>query len=103
MNKKVYQQALERSQSGLCEVYGCNSNNSTQLHHIIKGKGKRTQCERIESVLFVCWEHHHGNKGIHGKDGHELDLKLKLDLQQRYFDMGMAEEEVRRWMGGRLY
>ena len=98
----VREQALERSEGGLCEIEGCKSNN-TQLHHIVKGKGKRTQCERIESVIFLCWGHHYGNSGVHGKNGHTLDLKLKLDLQQVYFNLNMTEEEVRKWMGGKLY
>ena len=101
MNKKVYEEAFERSDGGLCEI--CTSHVGVQLHHIIYGNGKRTQCERIESVIFLCWEHHHGNDGIHGKNGHVLELELKLELQLTYFDMGMNEDEVRKWMGGKIY
>jgi len=103
MDKHIYNQALERSEGGLCECYGCQSNNNTQLHHIIKGSGKRTQCERIESVLFLCWEHHFGNYGVHGKNGHVLDMKLKIKLQETYFNLGMSEDDVRKLLGGKLY
>lgn len=101
MDKKIYAKAFERSDGGLCEY--CGSNSGVELHHIICGSGKRTQCERLESVIFLCWNHHHGNEGIHGKNGHALELELKLELQLTYFDMGMNEKEVRKWMGGKLY
>lgn len=104
MNDKVYQQALERSQGGLCEYEGCNSNYMVQLHHIVGGSGKRVQCERLESVIFLCYDHHYGTElGIHGKNGHELILKLRLELQSKYYDMGMSEATIRRWMGGKTY
>ena len=44
-----------------------------------------------------------GTKGVHGRDGKELDLKLKLQLQDKYFKQGYSEEETRKLMGGRLY
>ena len=95
MNKKVFNQALKRS-GGVCEM--CQSNDMVELHHIIYGQGKRTQCERIESVIMLCYEHHKGEYGIHG-----LNMELRKKLQHTYFSMGLTEEEVRKWMGGRLY
>ena len=100
MNKLVYKQALERSQ-GLCEI--CKSNNKVELHHILYGNGKRKQCERLESVIFLCYKHHRGTNGVHGKNGHILDLKLKLKVQNTYFNKGLTEDEVRELMGGRIY
>ena len=101
LDQDIAQHVLERAE-GVCE--NCkNSNYMLQMHHIIGGRGKRKQHETKESVILLCWECHHGTKGIHGRDGNELDLKLKLDLQDRYFDMGYTEEEVRELMGGKLY
>jgi len=102
MDKKIYEQAAERSQ-GICEVDGCQSSNGLELHHIIYGSGKRKQCERLESVIFLCNSHHHGNYGIHGMYGFTLNMKLKKKLQGTYFNSGMSETEVRKWMGGSLY
>lgn len=90
----------ERS-DGLCEL--CTGNNMVQKHHIIKGQGKRTQCQTQYSVKNLCWECHHGTYGIHGKYGATLDMALKQRLQETYFNMGYTEEEVRELMGGRLY
>lgn len=40
MDKEIIDKVLQRS-NGLCEIEGCNSNQMVQLHHIIKGQGKR--------------------------------------------------------------
>lgn len=98
--KQRHQAVAERSQ-GLCEL--CYSPNMTQVHHIIKGKGKRKQFETIYSLIMLCWDCHHGINGVHGRDGHKLDLLLKQRLEKTYRDMGLSEEEIRYWMGGRLY
>lgn len=99
MNKQIAQEVLDRSK-GLCEVCGSRGQH---LHHIIKGKGKRRQLESPENVINLCWECHMGTRGVHGREGRELDLKLKLTLQEKYFNQGYTETEVRAKMGGRLY
>ena len=100
MNKKVYEKVLERSQ-GLCEI--CGSNNIVELHHIVKGNGKRNKCETVEGCIMLCFEHHKGTSGVHGRMGHALDIILKLQLQEKYFKQGKSEDEVRKLMGGKLY
>jgi hypothetical protein len=40
---------------------------------------------------------------VHGKNGKELDLRLKRELQEKYFRGGYTEDEVRELMGGKLY
>lgn len=100
MNKEVVQAVLERSQ-GLCEI--CYSSYMVQQHHIVGGRGKRNQHETVESVIALCWDHHYGNKGCHGKDGRELVLRLRRELQQTYFNQGYTEDQVREMMGGELY
>jgi len=84
-----------------CEI--CGSTHMVQKHHIVHGRGKRLSCETPESVINLCWEHHHGTYGVHGKHGKELDMRLKLQLQATYFKQGKSEDEVRRLMGGKLY
>lgn len=99
MNKAIAKAVLERSK-GLCEV--CQRPGQ-HLHHIIHGNGKRKQCETIESVINLCWSCHQGTKGVHGREGRKLDLLFKQRLEKTYRDMGLSEEEIRYWMGGRLY
>lgn len=83
-----------------CEI--CGSHYGVQEHHIIHGRGKRKALERKESLIYLCWDHHHGNYGVHGKHGKALDTKLKLGLQLKYFGMGYSQAEVMLWMGGKL-
>lgn len=99
MNKAIAKAVLERSK-GLCEV--CQRPGQ-HLHHIIHGNGKRKQCETIESVINLCWSCHQGTKGVHGRDGRKLDLRLKLKLQETYTKQGHPEDEIRRMMGGKIY
>jgi 5-methylcytosine-specific restriction endonuclease McrA len=101
LDKKIVQAVLERSK-GVCENCGA-ADYRVQLHHIIKGLGKRKQHETIESVILLCWNCHHGTYGVHGREGKELDIKLKRKLQETYFNQGYSVEEVRRMMGGKIY
>ena len=101
MDKKIVQAVLERSK-GVCENCGA-ADYRVQLHHIIKGLGKRKQHETIEYVILLCWNCHHGTYGVHGREGKELDIKLKRKLQETYFNQGYSVEEVRRMMGGKIY
>ena len=82
-----------------CEV--CGNTYGLQKHHIVKrsqGGG-----DHEDNLIWLCWDCHHGTYGVHGKHGHELDKKLKLKLQAKYFAQGKTESEVRKLMGGRLY
>ena len=56
-----------------------------QQHHIVGGRGKRNQHETVESVIALCWDHHYGNKGCHGKDGREFVLRLRREVATNIF------------------
>lgn len=61
-----------------CYICG---NGNVELHHIIK----RSQCTYMKdaeiNLISLCPFHHRGDEGVHGKDGHKLDLQLKEELQ----------------------
>lgn len=96
--KKVKRKVHDRS-GGQCEI--CGSTHGLQHHHIVK----KSQCgpDTFDNIILLCWDHHHGTYGVHGREGSELDRKLKLQLQEKYFEQGKSEKEVRRLMGNRLY
>lgn len=79
-----------------CEL--CGSTHGLQIHHIT---GRHSH--RLENLILICWEHHHGTNGVHGKNGKELDLRLKIELQEKYEAQGYEEDELRELMGGKLY
>ena len=95
----IFEQAIERAK-GMCEVCGSPGN---EIHHCIFGSGKKKQCERLESIILLCYECHRGTYGVHGKNGSELNLRLKQKLQITYQKLGLKDEELRYWLGGRYY
>lgn len=84
------------------ECVNCKRYGIVERHHVVHGRGKRRECETPESVVYLCPLCHRGSRGVHGKDGHALDMRLKRDLQARYFAQRREEQEVRRLMGGKL-
>lgn len=81
----------------------CGNSEMVQLHHIVNGNGKRRQHESAESVIALCWTHHHSDMGVHGRDGRKLNIKLKKKLQGTYKEQGYKEDEIRKLLGGKLY
>ena len=62
--------------------YVCGKPYSEAHHAIFKSKCKPLEhCELV--IYYLCPEHHRSEKGVHGKYGHELDLRLKLDFQNK--------------------
>ena len=100
MDKELYEQVFERA-GGLCEI--CKSNELVEVHHIISGSGKRKNYENIHSLILLCYYHHRGDYGVHGKYGAELNRQLKIGLQEKYKSLGYSEEEIRELMGGKIY
>lgn len=56
---------------------------ATELHHIMF----RSQVSQLESCklnhIYLCANCNRGTKGVHGKNGHALDQKLKLMFQNK--------------------
>jgi len=98
MDKKVYQAVHERSK-GLCEICGSNGGGMVELHHIV---GRRVK-ESPENCIMLCYEHHRGTWGVHGKNGSTLNINLKRTVQGYYKAQGLDEDTIREKMGGRLY
>ena len=99
MNKLVYKQALERS-GGYCEI--CGSNRNVTLHHMIFGSGKRTQCCRLETVIFLCYKHHQQSpSGVHYNS--KLNLRLHRLASKRLKASGLSGEDLKKALGGRYY
>lgn len=95
----IYQEVKERDNYTCQACYGPGE----EIHHIIYGRGKRKEHENIDSLILLCRQCHRGTNGVHGKNGHKLNMRLKRALQAKYFKQGYSEEEVRELMGGRLY
>ena len=93
MNKTV-RQAVEERANGRCELTG--EYGPLALHHILGGKGKRKQLERVETCIMLA-------SRLHNHQDTELMLSLKCKLQSYYFQQGYTEAEVRELMGDKIY
>lgn len=54
----------------------CGSRYNLHLHHILFGKNRK-KADEDGLTVWLCYEHHEGMYGVHGKYGHELDMHLK--------------------------
>ena len=71
------------------ECYICKTIYNLECHHCIYGIANRKLSERDGLKVWLCVEHHRGSYGVHGNNGHDLDLKLKKKSQlawQEYYN-----------------
>ena len=98
MDKHIYN-LVSSNADGYCQVCHRYGGESLELHHILRRKIEAN----VSNCKMLCRECHRGTNGIHGKNGHILDLELKVKLQNTYFEMGLHEGDVRKLMNDRLY
>lgn len=58
--------------------YVCGKNQNIEIHHCIHGTAKRKIADKEGLFVPLCYEHHRGTKGVHGREGHDLDKELKI-------------------------
>lgn len=67
------------------ECYVCKTINNLHLHHIMFGKNRK-KADKDGLTIYLCYEHHEGTNGVHGKNGHDLDIKLKQLAEKRWLE-----------------
>lgn len=80
----------------------CGEGN-VELHHIIF----RSQVKALQNCklnfIYLCPKCHRGTDGVHGKDGHALDQKLKLHFQNKleflFTRELLSKEDIRDSLG----
>ena len=73
----------------------CGTTYNLHLHHIFFGVKNRTISDKNGFTCYLCLQHHEGTNGVHGRDGHELDVKLKQLAQKKYEENHTREEFIR--------
>lgn len=67
------------------ECIVCGAERNLHLHHIYFGRGMRDISDRNGFTCYLCGYHHtQSNEGVHGKNGHELDMYLKQTCQKEF-------------------
>lgn len=59
------------------ECYVCKIASNLEAHHLFFGQANRKLSEKYGLKVPLCYEHHRGTNGVHGKNGRQLDLRLK--------------------------
>ena len=62
----------------------CGTTVNVELHHCIHGTAGRKLATRYHLLVGLCSDCHRGTNGVHGKNGHELDLKYKRMAQRAW-------------------
>lgn len=76
------------------ECYITGSTYNLHIHHIYGG-GRRKISDKHGFVVYLTGAlHNQSNEGVHGKDGHALDLKLKQDCQRKFEENHSREEFI---------
>ncbi len=65
------------------KCFVCPRTVGLHLHHIMFGKDRK-KADKDGLVVYLCYDHHEGTNGVHGKNGHELDLKLKRLAEEKW-------------------
>ena len=60
-------------------------------HHVFFGKNRHNS-EKTGLKVWLCPYHHRGTNGVHGKNGHDLDMMLKRTAQTE-FEKNHSREE----------
>ena len=75
------------------ECYITGSTNNLHRHHIYFGTGHRKISEKHGFWVYLIGAlHNQSDNGVHGKNGHELDMKLKQDCQRKFEETHSREE-----------
>jgi hypothetical protein len=83
MKKGNHKHSLLPGNDKYCWVTGAR-NVPLEKHHIYFGPAKRKVSDRWGCWVWLTPELHRGTAGVHGRDGHGLDLRLKQECQRAF-------------------
>lgn len=79
------------------QCYVCGAKHNLHLHHIIFGKNRK-KADQDGLTVWLCYDHHEGTNGVHGKNGHNLDIKLKTiaeDIWIKHYNKNIDDFIIR--------
>ena len=82
MRKGSHKYSILQGKKRECYVTGEVS--QLEKHHIYFGNPNRKISDKNGFWVFLTTELHRGVNGVHGKNGHALDIQLKQTCQTKY-------------------
>lgn len=67
---------------------------ASEKHHVFHGPNRHL-ANYYGMVTMLCRDCHQGTHGVHGRDGHELDERLKREYQAIFEEKYTREEFMR--------
>lgn len=85
------------------KCFVCGSVRDLEVHHCIHGTANRKLADRYGLWVWLCPYHHRGTEGVHGRDGHDLDQRLKEIAQEVWQAQNNGTEADFRAIFGKNY
>lgn len=86
--------------SDIKKCYVCGNQLYLHKHHIFYGIKNRKKADEDGLVVYLCYQHHEGTNGVHGKNGHKLDMRLKQIAQKKWLEYyGKTVDDFRERYG----
>lgn len=76
--------AMDSIITGEKKCYVCGAVTNLHCHHIFMGANRKISEENGFKVYLCGYHHNQSNDGVHGNNGHKLDMWLKQEAQRRY-------------------
>ena len=71
----------------------CGTEYNLHKHEVFFGSSNRKNSIEHGLVVALCGYHHNQSEnGVHGRDGHELDVKLKQTAQKKFEETHTRDE-----------
>lgn len=83
----------------VCYITGATYN--LHRHHIYAGSRRKISEAHGFWVYLIAPLHNQSDAGVHGKYGHELDIRLKRECQAAYEKTHSRDEFI--WLIGKSY
>lgn len=81
------------------ECYITGRTDNLEKHHCYYGVKGRAISDKYGFWVWLIPEYHRGTSGVHGKNGHELDMELKQACQMAYEETGHTRQEFIQLIG----
>lgn len=75
----------------------------SQRHEAFFGVRNRKKSIEDGLVVFLTYENHEGTYGVHGKNGHKINMMIKEEAQKRWCEYYKKTEQDFRERYGRSY
>ena len=72
--------------------YVCGTRRCLHRHHILFGKNRK-KADEDGLTVYLCYNHHEGQDGIHGKNGSFLDYQLKRLAEEKWLEYYQKSED----------